>query len=467
MSSTGTVTITDDGRSGSAEYREDRGGLSFYWEFAGDDAVAVAQVSDLDSWRSPPSWLAARRTTVLRFVADELVRQKAPACRAEIDEATGSIVIRRGGAAGAGTDQRFGRRATPAPIASPNARFIEKYRSLRTKLALAVLALTAAAAGILWIKQNLLVIDPGKGSPVGSSARTDKHIATFIQHLEPYTPSLHRDHSQDRYRLSVFLVPLDGGEPKLVPFRGGLSGGSYSLARILGSDGRTLWFEAGETGGIDLQTFTLRSDAEVRAAGTLPQPKRYGASFDAPKPDYFLAAGAFVEGTQWLGVHSFGEFERDLGPRRSLRRVVPAVSSREMRRLYRAVATPDNINGNYLRIVSSAPVGKEEFFNAAFVRMDYESEPLRLDDPDGMLMLFSSDAGRNATIMIARVDVTGAIRWKADTQLDRFTLAQLLPGDGRLALVGARVPVPDKVSEPLLVLVDHATGALTFHSLWR
>jgi len=446
------VTITESGRTGSVVYREAGGELSFSWEFGGRDVVAIVQPSDAASWRNPASWVAARRAAILRFVADELIRQKAPSCRAEIDETAGSIVLRQ---------------VRPAArVPEPKQFSMQTYRSLRTKLALVVLVVAALGSAAVWVKNTVFVIDPGKGTPLGSAVRTETHIATLIRTLEAYTPSLHRDHSKDTYRVSIFLVPLDGSEPKLVPIRGGLSPNSYALAKILGSDGRTLWFDAAGDGGVDLATFALRSDAEVRAAGPLPQPVRYGASFGAPKPEYHLAAGMFVGSDTWLGLHSTFEVQSHFKPKSWVRRVLSADDDSEMRRLHLGALALDT-SGKHASILSMTPIGIDLYLNAAFVRPNDTSEPVRLTDPDGALMLFTSAPGLRGTTMLARVDTSGSLRWKVDTALDRFTLAQILPGERSTALVGTRLPVPDKVSEPLLVIVDNATGAVTTHSLWQ
>ena len=44
---------------------------------------------------------------------------------------------------------------------------------------------------------------------------------------------------------------------------------------------------------------------------------------------------------------------------------------------------------------------------------------------------------------------------------------EILPGETSFAFVGTRPPVPDQLSEPLLVIVDNATGRAITHSLWR
>lgn len=69
--------------------------------------------------------------------------------------------------------------------------------------------------------------------------------------------------------------------------------------------------------------------------------------------------------------------------------------------------------------------------------------------------------------MVARVDLDGSARWSADTGIERFGLQQLLPGMDQCAFVGTRPPVPNKLSEPLVVIVDNASGSVSTHSLWR
>ncbi|MEO8591568.1 MAG: hypothetical protein ABI432_19460, partial [Flavobacteriales bacterium] len=196
------VEITGSGRSGSVVYREALGSLSFSWEFGGGDVLAIVQVEDAKAWKTQPSWMAGRRAAILRSVADEVIRQKAPNCRAEIDEAAGVIVLREGA-----------RTAQPPPMPPKREFSMTNFRSLRTALALVVLVVAVIAGCILWFKNKVLVIDPGKGTPIGLAVRTDTHIAILIESLVPYMPSLHRDASKDRYRISVFLVPLDGSEP--------------------------------------------------------------------------------------------------------------------------------------------------------------------------------------------------------------------------------------------------------------
>lgn len=88
------VEIVQSGRSGSVNYQEPSGSISFYWEFGGGDAVAIISVGNSAAWSSRYPWAAERRREILERVAHEVVRQKAPTSRADIDDANGYIYIR-------------------------------------------------------------------------------------------------------------------------------------------------------------------------------------------------------------------------------------------------------------------------------------------------------------------------------------------------------------------------------------
>jgi len=89
-----SVEVVESGRSGSIEYRESAGCISFYWEFGGGDTVAIIWVGDLALWGTRYPWAVDHRRAILEKVAHEVVRQKAPKCRADIDEQNGYIYVR-------------------------------------------------------------------------------------------------------------------------------------------------------------------------------------------------------------------------------------------------------------------------------------------------------------------------------------------------------------------------------------
>jgi hypothetical protein len=489
------VDIIEKGRYGSVVYREPAGSLSFYWEFGGGDTVAIVQVDDVAAWKAGPPWAAGRCAEILRFVADEVIRQKAPSGSAQIDAQAGCVTILEA------------KRSVQPP--APQGGFsVNTYRSLRMKLALIVLGVAAIVAAVLWMKNSMLQIKSNTGTPFGSSVRTEEHIATLIQALEPYTPNLHRDPSKDRYRIGLFLVPVDGRSPgRLIPIAGGLPASAFRLAKILGSDGRTLWFDVNGIGGLGLRSYALVTVADLRRAnpsldanwweGTqgmqvnqrlrftsrdrahvlevdpetrraVPvtrQPDPTKSPFE-PTPAIYLCSGLFTTTTEWLGLHSAAEVEREFKPKSWLRRIVRADDTKEQRRFYRGVVDPESSNDRR-KIISMTALGNDEYLNAAFLRMNDASEPVRLAAPPGSLMVYTSQPGLKGTLMVARVATVGNILWKVDTGIDRSHLSQILPGERSMAFVGPRPMVPDKVSEPLLVIIDNNSGAVTTTSLWQ
>ena len=89
-----SVEIVESGRSGSVNYHEPSGSISFYWEFGGGDVVAFISVGDSATWNTRYPWAVERRREILERVGREVIRQKAPKCRADIDDANGYIYIR-------------------------------------------------------------------------------------------------------------------------------------------------------------------------------------------------------------------------------------------------------------------------------------------------------------------------------------------------------------------------------------
>ena len=75
-------------------YHEAGGRLNFTWEFGGGDTVAIIYVGNEARWRERHAWAVERRSQILRRTADEVIRQKSPTSRAEIDEEGGWINIR-------------------------------------------------------------------------------------------------------------------------------------------------------------------------------------------------------------------------------------------------------------------------------------------------------------------------------------------------------------------------------------
>jgi hypothetical protein len=385
----------------------------------------------------------------------------------------------------------------PGPFSFPS-----KAALVAGAAALAVAAAVAAADA-----KKLLMIKSPTGTPLGLSVRTPQHIATLIQALEPYVPSLHRDAARDRYRIGLFLQPLDGRAPgRLIPITAGQPAADDRMKKLFGSDGTTVWFSVGGLGGVNLQTGQLvRADDLRRAnpalgepwddprrvsfdgrlrmstgdqrtmfevdpatlrATAMPAERSAGKTPFAPAVVDFLATGVRPTPTTWLGLHSAKETERDYRPKARIARLNRAEEAKELRRLHRGELGPE-LDRGYRELLSLARASDDEFLNAAFVRRAAHAEPLRLAGPDGFLMIHTSQPGLAGTLVVARVDAAGKIAWRADTRIDRFKLAQILPDPRHIAFIGTRPPVPGQVPEPILVIIDTESGALATTSLWQ
>lgn len=92
------VSVVQHGRDGHVTYHDGAHSITGYQEFGGGDVVAIVSMGSEDDWRVRHGWAIDRRAEILRFVAAELIRQKAPDCHAAIDDASGDIVFRLAGA---------------------------------------------------------------------------------------------------------------------------------------------------------------------------------------------------------------------------------------------------------------------------------------------------------------------------------------------------------------------------------
>lgn len=512
-----SVRVNQHGRDGEVIYTENRRSIDGYREFGGGDVVAIVSMGSIDDWRAHHAWALERRGEILRYVADELIRRHAPSCVADIDAASGVILLRqRTAAAPAAGESTAPTRTTSSPQSSSptsgDAAWVRRYGELKGRLGAIGLIVVLVFGALLWFKTRVLVVQPGKGTPLGSTVRTATHLVTLIDQLQPYTPSLHHDPSTERYTLSVLLVPLDGGAPQLVQLERDLQPGSYRLARVIGSDGRTLWIAANALYGVDLASGARVTAAQVQRASpdldprvvadtrrmdivdgrlqllnddhsaawaldpatrraTPVTPRNVARPLSDPPLTLYQAAGLRTSSAAWLGLQSQADLDGEYRPGRWLRAVESATDTpRELRRLVRGQLGDLDSSGELRRIVAMAPVAATEYRNASFLRRDERSEPVRVADPDSVLMLHTSGdgTGTGSTLLVSRVELaSGALRWTRDTGLHRFALAQILPGETTTVFVGTRPPVPDQLSEPLLVILDHASGQATTHSLWR
>lgn len=504
-----TLTITENGRDGHVEYSE---GLlrtiSGYWEFGGSDVVTIVSMGTCDEWHRHQPWAVERRATILRFVAQEVISQRAPTCTADIDEEEGVILLRLSGAAAARPQVGEGGPSNKA------VEFVRRYKNYKTMLGTAVLAIALIGGAIGWLGRKVLSVAPANGVPLNESVRYGgpdpahpSGIANLIQYTDPHLPEISGRGGNTTTSISVLLIPSDGAEPHVVPLVKEVAGQGHALARIIGSDGHTLWCDATGLFGVrlndhsivkaeDLQEANPTLDArwwsdprgmdiidgrlhvtnDDRSAGldvdpitlkALPGSPRIGTDrFNKPEITDHFAAGFIASPGTWIGVHAVEELEGEFQEGKWVRAIESAEDAKRSRRLFSGVLEPSD-DGTHHRIRSMRPINDIDHLNAAFLRLHDKSEPLRVPAPESVLMVHTSDPGLGGTLVVSRVDLEGRILWSSDTGLDRFLLQQILPATDAFAFVGNPPAVEGKLSEPMVVLVDNVTGKLTRHSLWR
>jgi hypothetical protein len=90
-----SVSLSVNGRDGTVQYTDGLRTIQGYFEFGGNDVVAIIGMGTVQSWQRSQPWAVDQRAAILRFVAAEAIRQKARSCSAEIDDARGDIVLRQ------------------------------------------------------------------------------------------------------------------------------------------------------------------------------------------------------------------------------------------------------------------------------------------------------------------------------------------------------------------------------------
>jgi hypothetical protein len=273
-----------------------------------------------------------------------------------------------------------------------------------------LLILTLFAGGAVLAGRTLFTIKT-TGTPAGASARAGELIATPISRLEPYVPSLDRNHGRDRYTIGLLIhSAFDSGARRYVPVAQGKTGSDSVNVRISGVVGERVWFDAPETVVVDTRTARVLSPSDAAAAGDPPRPKGAEA----------LAALATAD-----------------------------------RRLEALLAEPGEDGAPTPRV-------EGELFNAAYLRAAPHQGILAFDGGDH-LMVYWTQRYREGPLVAARVNSAGEIVWRTETELGQ--LDEVLSDAERPAFVGARPRVEGKVAEPLLVVLDAETGAAATHSL--
>ena len=72
------VHVITHGRDGEILYMEKGNTCRFYWEFLGGDAIVGVTFPKKDQWDTAIPWAAGRQDEIMKMVAKEVVRKKAP-----------------------------------------------------------------------------------------------------------------------------------------------------------------------------------------------------------------------------------------------------------------------------------------------------------------------------------------------------------------------------------------------------
>lgn len=394
------VIFDEQGRDGYVHYEEGETRLSFYWALGGGNVAASISVGDEAEWRAARPHLLARRGEIIARIMAAAIAERAPTCRGEIDE-TGRFI-------NLVSDKPL---AAPAPGAEDEAKaFFWRYNKVKSQMAMIVLVLIVIALGALIAGRGALTIKT-TGTPIGASARAGDFIATPIGRLEPYVPSLDRNHGNDKYSIGLLIHSArDEKIRRYVEAAKGQSGSVFGVVKITGASDGFIFFDAPESVVVDVSKARLLSAEEaVRIAA----PER-------PKGAAALVALATAE-----------------------------------RRLEGFLAAPGE---------DGAPTALDvegDIHDLKFLRASSYG-PLLAADGD-LFAIFRTRPYQGGVLEFARVSASGAVLWRTQTPLG--ALDEALPDAALPVLVGARPREEGKVPEPLLIVIDAETGAATAHSL--
>jgi len=302
------------------------------------------------------------------------------------------------------------------------------------------------------------------GAPTGNSARVGETVVTMMSRLEPYAPSLNRNPGNDRYTLGLLIHSTrDTTVRQFVTIVKGQQASNLGLVKITAVEGNVVWFRAPDVGAYDIAR--RRFLAEEPGWAAKPQePARPFSLGDYSSGDRailsMLIAGGYPTPAKWLGVLTEAEARDGFGAGSTLSAAYPFDRSKEPRRFYSTEI--DRVDGKP-RVRQLEPLGGDGMLNAAFLRAARGGDILHLAG-DGFLLLYESKPYRAGSIMAARIDGTGKVVWTVDTGIGE--LREILPDPAFPVLIGEGPRIPDKVPEPLLVVVHASTGRLATHSLW-
>jgi len=342
------------------------------------------------------------------------------------------------------------------------------------------------------------------GIPLGPAVRLPNHIGQIIRTTERYLPTLHRNPDKDRFRLDLLVVSLTDPtrQETITLIRQQERNALQPMTKILGGAGNVVWVQALDIFAVNLETKHVLQLADLRKlnpelvvflssarfefadrliaispdqqqayafsadsfkATSCPVPKSTGWINPNAAPEALLCSGGLLASNEWFGVLAAKDLANSFKPGFSLPRDMSVnYAAKEQRQLYRGRIDPSAVRP---RIETMESISPTIYQNAALVRSADGKAVLRLAAPDSVLLTHRSSLGADGTLLVARIDPNGQTLWTTDTGIGR--LEQVLPDERITGLIGTRPAIPDKVPEPILVLVQTDTGKTTTISLWR
>lgn len=460
---------------GVQEFTDETQFLKALWHFCHFEVTRNAgkcELREIDAWKL-------------------ILRRMSPVCPPHPDDL-------RGGGIGANSGALAGMAALPPVVGSAKVLPL----SAPVVICLVVVVLMLPAAG--YAARHFLSIK-STGLPLGPAVRSPTHILQLIYTTERYLPRLHRNPGKDRFRIDLLAISLEDPtrQETFTLLRQQQANASTPMTKILGADGDVAWVQALDIFAVNLKrkriargadlkklnpelglflntaraTFTghfvavspdwshaYAFSAETLKASVCPPPPR-GSWMDERlngRVEAGLCSGGLISSNEWIAVLTAGDAQDNFKPGCSLPRDFAADEKEQSRHLYHGRVITSDARP---RIDSCERLTAADYLCAAFLRAKPGGALLHLPHPDSVLLLHRPKIGLGEPLALTRVQPDGSAVWECSTGIGR--LQQVLPAAESMALIGDRPSTPGKVPEPILVLINNATGATNTISLWR
>ncbi|HLY62039.1 MAG TPA: hypothetical protein VKV95_14955 [Terriglobia bacterium] len=173
-----TVEITTSGRGGSILYKDGDKAIKFDWEFALPPALALIFGHTSQHWDKNFPWASARQEEIYKYVAEEVVRQKAPESAYEIDLDSGTLTILMAGfAQRAKPLNRFMASLTTKPTGSADQYDIAAIGELTKSERKQAVELITTRGGVTWREVEALAAIGTPEARAAIDAASEDHLS--------------------------------------------------------------------------------------------------------------------------------------------------------------------------------------------------------------------------------------------------------------------------------------------------